>query len=105
MDRTAVIDKVKQYADLVVSAYPTSKVVLFGSYAKENQTEDSDIDVAVVLDSLTDDFLNISMNLCKLTRNIDYRIEPVLVDVMNDKSGFVSDILEYGIVVYDRDVS
>lgn len=102
MDRTTAINKVKEYANLVTSTYSTDKVVLFGSYAKGNYTENSDIDVAVIVNSFTGDFLSISTTLCKLTRNIDYRIEPVLVDINNDKSGFAHDILQYGIIIYDK---
>jgi len=102
MDREAAIIKVQKYAELVTSTYLTDKIILFGSYAKGNFTENSDIDVAVMLNSFTGDFLNVSTNLCKLTRNIDYRIEPVLIDINNDKSGFAHDILQYGITIYDK---
>jgi len=102
MDRTIAIDLVKEYAKLVTSTYLTDKIVLFGSYAKGNFTENSDIDVAIIVNSFAGDFLNVSTTLCKLTRNIDYRIEPVLVDISNDKSGFAHDILQYGITIYDK---
>lgn len=105
MDRTTAINKVKEYANLVTSIYQTDKIVLFGSYAKGNFTENSDIDVAIIVNSISDDFLNISTKLCKLTRNIDYRIEPVLLDINTDKSGFTQDILKYGIVVYDKNTT
>ena len=102
MDRKTAINKVKKYAELVTSTYLTDKIVLFGSYAKGNFTENSDIDVAVMVNSFTGDFLDVSTTLCKLTRNIDYRIEPVLIDINNDKSGFAHDILKYGITIYDK---
>ncbi|MCF6351881.1 MAG: nucleotidyltransferase domain-containing protein [Cyclobacteriaceae bacterium] len=102
MDKKTAINKVKQYARLVTSAYSTNKIVLYGSYAKNNFNKNSDIDVAVIVDSIGDDFLSTSIALNKLTRNVDYRIEPVLVDEKNDRSGFVFDILKYGIIIYDR---
>lgn len=102
MDRNAAINKVKEYAELVTSTYLTDKIVLFGSYAKGNFTKNSDIDVAVIINSFTGDFLDVSTTLCKLTRNIDFRIEPILVDIDNDKSGFAHDILRYGITIYDK---
>ena len=102
MDRTTAINKVKEYADLVKSRYAVDKIILFGSYAKNNFSEYSDIDVAVIFNSYSGDFLDLSADLYKLTRNIDYRIEPVLLDMENDKSGFIQDILKNGFVIYDR---
>ncbi len=103
MDRAAALTKAKLYADLVTANYSADKIVLFGSYARGNYSENSDIDIAIVINSFSGDFLTVSTSLCKLTRTVDYRIEPVLVDINNDKSGFVHDILTYGIVVYDKD--
>ena len=102
MDRPTAINKVKEYAELVSSVYSPEKIVLFGSYAKNSFHENSDIDVAIIMDTFNDDFLKVSTTLCKLTRNIDYRIEPILVNTKNDKSGFVHDILQYGVIIYDK---
>ncbi len=38
-----------------------------------------------------------------MLRNIDDRIEPVLLEEKNDKSGFLESILEYGKVVYSNE--
>ena len=80
----------------------TEKIVLFGSYAKGNSNKDSDIDIAVIVDTVSDDFLSISTMLNKLTGGIDYRIEPVLLDSKDDKSVFLTTILLYGMTLYDK---
>jgi predicted nucleotidyltransferase len=100
MDRETVIKKLTKYSELVLTVVIPNKIVLFGSYAKGNWNEDSDIDVAIFVDKITDDFLQLSTKLCKLTRNIDYRIEPLLLEENNDMSGFVSDINKHGIIIY-----
>jgi predicted nucleotidyltransferase len=51
------------------------KAYLFGSYAKSNFSGNSDIDIAVIVGSTTDIF-DIQMQLLRLRRNIDLRIEP-----------------------------
>lgn len=102
MDKTTVIEIVKQYAVLVNSKYAADKIVLYGSYAKGNYCEDSDIDVAVLLQSCGTDFLSVATDLYGLAGKINYRIEPVLLDVKTDKSGFVQDIMKYGIVIFDK---
>jgi len=102
MDRNEVINNAKKYAQLINQHLKTDRIVLFGSYAKGNYTENSDIDIAVIVDEITDDFLTVSKLLNKLTRNIDYRIEPVLLEKNDDRSGFLSDILLYGLILSER---
>ena len=50
--------------------------LLFGSYAKGTNHEDSDIDVAVVLDS-NNDIIDLMVELMMYTQDIDLRIEPI----------------------------
>ena len=95
-----VIDKIKKYSDRVVDFMHPKMVVLYGSYAKGIANEDSDIDIAVICDSIGDDFLEKSHQLFKLRRGIDSRIEPVLLEKENDKSGFCEEILKTGKVIY-----
>ena len=102
LDKKQVIDNAKKYVELINQHIETEKIVLFGSYAKGNWHENSDIDIAVIVDNITVDFLSISTMLNKLTRNIDYRIEPVLLEKDDDRSGFLSTILLYGLTLYER---
>jgi len=51
------------------------RAYLFGSHVKGNQTDDSDIDVAVVIDNVADIF-DIQMQLLQIRRKVDLRIEP-----------------------------
>jgi len=104
MDRETVIENLVKYSELVFTVLTPNKIVLYGSYAKGNWTENSDIDVAVLVDKISDDFLEISTQLCKLTRKIDYRIESVLIEEGDDKSGFVSDINKHGIIIYESTI-
>ncbi len=101
VDRRQAIENSKKYAKLINKHLKTEKIILFGSFAKGNYTENSDIDIAVIVDEISDDYLSKSILLNKLTRNIDYRIEPVLLDKNDDKSGFLSDIQLYGITLFD----
>ncbi len=40
----------------MMKQFPIDKVYLFGSFAKNTQHDDSDIDVAIVVKQITDDF-------------------------------------------------
>ena len=75
MDRTDALIKAKQYASIVKSNYDCEQVILFGSYAKGTQHEESDIDIAVILEEFENP-LDIQLELMRLRRKIDSRIEP-----------------------------
>ncbi|QTA81031.1 Nucleotidyltransferase [Desulfonema limicola] len=104
MDKTdpveQVIGKVKKYAELVRINFPVSHIILYGSYAKNTFSEDSDIDVAVIVDEIKEDFLETLAGLYKLTREIDDRIEPILLDSTHDESGFLEQIMNEGMAIY-----
>ena len=70
------------------------------SYARGTAGEDSDIDVAVVLDSIEEDLLMLEARLYRLRRDIDERIEPILLEEKDDKSGFLEEILKTGEIIY-----
>jgi predicted nucleotidyltransferase len=62
MGKREVIKILRQYKLLLSEHFDVDKVILFGSYASGNQHADSDIDVAVVVNSIDSDFF--SMHLC-----------------------------------------
>ena len=100
IDQKQVIAIVKEFAELVKQNFPVKQIYLFGSYAKGNAREESDIDVAIVLDKIGDDYLIQNTKLFQLRRKIDLRIEPVLLDFNNDLSGFLNEIQTNGIQIY-----
>lgn len=102
MDKSEIVEIVKRYAVIVDKHLKPRKIILYGSYAKDNWGEDSDIDVAVVVDSVKGDFLENAALLYKLRRNIDDRIEPVLIEAGNDKSGFFAEIEKHGQVIFSQ---
>ncbi len=100
MDQKKIINIVKKYAELVKQNYSVNQIYLFGSYIKGNAREESDIDVAIILDKIGDDYLDISTKLFQLRRKIDLRIEPVLLELNNDVSGFLNEIQTNGLQIY-----
>jgi len=100
MDKATAVKCVKQYAEVVRRHFNVDKIILFGSYSKDVAYKDSDIDVAVVLNHVDDDFLATEAKLFHLRRDIDVRIEPVLLEGTNDRSGFLEEILKTGEVIY-----
>ena len=76
MDKNKAPKVAKKYVDFLRKKNPgIKKVYLFGSYAKGIFNVDSDIDLAIVFENLTDTF-DTQVELMKLRRKFDNRIEP-----------------------------
>ena len=60
---------------------------------------DSDIDIAVIVDSIEEDYFDNVPLLWKLKRQISNLIEPILISEEDDKSGFLENIRKTGIVL------
>lgn len=97
MDKGTALKNSKKYAVKVREQFPDSKIILYGSYSDGEPTKDSDIDIAVIINNFTGNWLKTSSQLWRYTENIDTRIEPVLLDEMDDQSGFCEHILKTGI--------
>lgn len=98
MGKNDVIEIVRRYKDLVVAEMGPAKVYLYGSYSKGTARKDSDIDVAVVVPEVKDDFLKVSSLLWSLTWDVNTSIEPILIDARYPSPLF-EDILTTGVAV------
>lgn len=98
MDKEQAIEIAKRYIDFLKGKYDIQKVFLFGSFAKGTNHDDSDIDLAIVLNHITD-LIDTQIELMKLRRSIDLRIEPHPFDLndFNRTNPVVNEILKYGI--------
>ena len=101
MDKDQVLEIATRYFELVSKELKPRKVLLFGSYARGNWHEFSDIDIAIVVDSIDGDFLDMASMLYRLRRDIDDRIKPVLIEESTYSSGFLEEITKYAKVLHD----
>ena len=102
LDQATVMSISRRYAHEVQRFLNPQAVVLFGSHARGTAHQDSDIDIAVILNGFTGDYLETSKQLYKLRRNISADIEPVLLDTTQDDSGFVAEVMRTGQVLTAR---
>ena len=95
-----ILDIVKEYVQEISKYYKVQEVHLFGSYAKGTNNEDSDIDVAIIINSNENTF-DLLVDLMMYTENIELRIEPHPIKVKDFEEGnpFVQEILETGLKV------
>ena len=98
IDTETAIKIAQEYKALVAKHLPLKSLYLYGSYSKGNHTEDSDIDIAVVVERMSDDYFEDTPLLWKLKRKISNLIEPVLLteDINNP---LYADILKTGILI------
>ncbi len=104
MDKEQVRKLVEEYAKVVVANMIVNKIILYGSYARGDYRANSDIDVAVVVSKkdVQKNILKQMGQLVRLTRNISFDIEPILLIEDDDRSGFLESISKYGEVVYSK---
>jgi uncharacterized protein len=77
-----------------------TKAILFGSYARGNETIDSDIDVAIISPQFGKDSLQELLFLRKIALKVDSNIEPVPLspsDVNDKYSTLANEIKKYGV--------
>ena len=100
MDKKEAINIASAYIESISAKYNISQAFLFGSFAKGTNHDDSDIDIAIIVNSVSD-IIDTQIDLMKLRRKIDLRIEPHpfnLVD-FNTSNPVVHEILKYGIII------
>ena len=92
----------RYYTILLTEGFPVEKILLFGSYAKNKQKKDSDIDLAVVLKKFSGDRFNTRLELMKYAREFEEVIEPhpFLSSEFDESDPFVSEILRTGETIY-----
>ena len=97
MDKADAIDIAQKYAGAVKGNFNFVKVILFGSYAKGNFNDDSDIDIAIIFDDYNN-LIDMQLELMRLRRKIDSRIEPhpFREKDFNLSNPLVNEIIKYG---------
>jgi len=101
MVNQGIINIVKNYLMLIPKDMGLRKVYLFGSFAQGKEKEESDIDVALVLNNMTD-FFSTQRQLMKIRRSIDLRIEPHPINEkdFNLMNPFAFEIQQTGIEIH-----
>ncbi len=101
---TQVIKEIGGYISLLKkNNIHIQQVILFGSYAKNKQHEESDIDLAIISNHFSRDHIREMMTLKKLSITISDRIEPIPLTQEDMKLRYhtlIGEIKKYGKVIY-----
>ena len=106
MSKKETIVLLKRYLVLLKnSGIPIHKAFLYGSYANDHATEESDIDVMIISPLFDNEDIESKAKAWSLTRQIDTRIEPYTVGLnkflVDDISPLIQIIKKEGIELTD----
>lgn len=96
-----IMESLKKYIEKISQYYKIEAIILFGSYAKGTENEDSDIDIAIISSDFSD-IIEDGAKLIGLTWKIDTRIEPHPItteDYQKVSNPFVREVVNTGIKV------
>ncbi len=98
MDKREAEIIANRYIAIVTKKYPVKKAWLFGSYAKGNNHQDSDIDIAILVKEEYD-MIDLQIDLMKMRRQVDLRIEPhpFTEKYLDSSSLFKNEIEKHGV--------
>lgn len=96
-----IMKSIQQYIEKISKYYKIDAIILFGSYAKGTENEESDIDIAIISSDFND-IIEDGAKLIGLTWKIDTRIEPHPItaeDYRKVSNPFVKEVRDTGIKV------
>jgi predicted nucleotidyltransferase len=100
MDKNEAIKIAQRYSDLVSKKFKIENVILFGSFAKGSNCEDSDIDLAIVFKRI-EDVIDLQIELMKMRTDDDLMIEPHPFSLSDFQTSnpIISEIIKNGIEI------
>lgn len=98
MDKEQAINLARAYKRAVERLLPVKALYLYGSFSKGTYTAESDIDIAVIVDKLKDDYFEDTPLLWNLRRKISTLIEPVLL-TEDSSNPLYRDVMRTGILI------
>lgn len=101
-----IFEKIDEYKKKVVEVLNPEKIIMFGSFARKDFNEGSDIDLVVIC-NWKEDFLDRIGVLLKLN-DLNLPIEPIgytsgeVESMVRDGNQFILELLKEGVVVYEK---
>lgn len=100
-----LFERIERYKELLIKAFNPSAVILFGSVAKGDINEGSDVDLVVIAD-FQEDFLDRIKRLLDLNDDPALPLEPVgytleeFQRMRREGNRFIQEVLENGTILY-----
>jgi predicted nucleotidyltransferase len=100
--KDTALEIASEYVKILLGAgIRINKAYLYGSYARDTASEDSDIDIAIVSPDLTGDRFEDALFLKRFRTSLDLRIEPLPIrpEDFKEEDPIVSEILSHAIPI------
>jgi predicted nucleotidyltransferase len=99
-----ILSRIKKIAERLKKEYKAERVILFGSYAKGEATDDSDVDIFIIAQA-KERFFERCATVRKIVRDLSYGVplSPIILNPQEVKKRlergdqFVKQILEKGV--------
>ncbi|MDR0307212.1 MAG: nucleotidyltransferase domain-containing protein [Chitinispirillales bacterium] len=108
MDKEQALSIAEKYAEKVAKEFKPKQILLFGSYLYGTPNEYSDIDIAVIFDEYNGpgSWWDGAARMQAIRREInDTDIEPHLMELNHDYSGFAHHIQKIGKILYPQNIT
>ena len=95
------ISEIKEKLNHVLAAEPVYRAILFGSYAKGNADENSDVDI--VIDSRGElHGLQFYGVLSSIAESLNKPVDLIEISELQPNSHILNDIIKEGVILYER---
>ncbi len=100
------MSRIQHYCDAIAAAFKPAKILLFGSYAYGQPTEDSDVDVMVVMPRLHRSRHEVATRIrnevtCDFSVDVLVRGESEIKRRLREEDMFITHITNEGRVMYE----
>lgn len=104
LKKLGILEEIENYIKVIKkNKIQIKKIILFGSYAKNNQRQYSDIDLAIISNEFKNDVIGSMMKLLKLTNKVSDRIEVIAFteeELKNKYHPLIGEIKKSGQIIY-----
>ena len=95
------VDEIRTIVTPLVEPLPIVRVILFGSYARGEATEKSDIDLIIDSEGTIDSWVFFGL-VGRIAKNIPIKADVFELDEVKKPSNMFNNITKEGVVIYER---
>lgn len=100
-EKIYTIDEIKKMLEELLRDKPVYQVILFGSYAKQKATKESDVDLIIDTNSELKGFALLKL-ICQIEEKLKKNIDGFEKYEIIENSSIDKEIKETGVVVYEK---
>ena len=100
-DKIYTIEEIKQVLEKILKNEPVKQVILFGSYAKEEADNNSDIDLIIDTQQKLKGFALLKL-ICNIQERLQKEVDGFEKSSVIENSKIYEEIEKTGVVVYEK---